>query len=209
MSNINGIKACLLLEHAFSWLATLLEVALWAICPIVQAPILNPTSGETPSGWHMHASLTVHQNICRPKCRPALLWVSLIVYRRLFLHIYSRAVQIYEKGHPQQIHTCIWGLEAPYTKLRAPPKVSRHALRPTGQTWNNGIMRRYLRIVQYSIGDICWPKSSIGIARRKSLSMCCLQTPKNRFLLGVHVKLYFHVPNTFTKKGHSPKHVGI
>jgi hypothetical protein len=61
-------------------------------------------------------------------------------------------------------------------------------------------MRRYLRIVRYSNEDMCWPNPSMKIARRKILSMCCFQTPKNGFLSGSHVKINFHVVNNFTKK---------
>ncbi|KAL4566165.1 hypothetical protein LXL04_030275 [Taraxacum kok-saghyz] len=51
------------------------------------------------------------------------------------------------------------------------PNESKHALRQIGHnssTGKSGINRRYLRMVRYSTGDICWPRPSMGIARRKS-----------------------------------------
>ncbi|KAL4582492.1 hypothetical protein LXL04_007042 [Taraxacum kok-saghyz] len=51
------------------------------------------------------------------------------------------------------------------------PNESKHALRQIGHnssTGKSGIKRRYLRMVRYSTGDICWPRPSMGITRRKS-----------------------------------------
>ncbi|KAJ0891784.1 hypothetical protein HanPSC8_Chr09g0358131 [Helianthus annuus] len=46
-------------------------------------------------------------------------------------------------------------------------------------------MRRYLRIVRYSTGDICWPNPSIGIARRKSCACGARRHSKTALCLTV------------------------
>lgn len=48
VSKENGMKACWLLEHAFSCLTILLEKNLWAVCPTKKPPVLSTAIGETP-----------------------------------------------------------------------------------------------------------------------------------------------------------------
>jgi len=67
-------------------------------------------------------------------------------------------------------------------------KVSMYALRKTWHTssiGNNGKMRRYRRIVWYSIDEICWFNPSLGMARRKSWACVACKHPKIIFYLVV------------------------
>jgi len=131
VSKANGIKACWLSEHDFSCLTTLLDSAFRAACPTVKAPTPKLTSGETPSQVHtcmFSSNPFVHHNICRPKCRSSILWVSQKVHRRLLLHRYSRPPEFITKS-------CLYlksGSSLQWTTCS--PKVSRHALRQTGHT---------------------------------------------------------------------------
>lgn len=65
-------------------------------------------------------------------------------------------------------------------------KVSKHALQQIGQTssiGNKGIVSWYLRMVRYSIEDICWPIPSICITKRKSWTCNDCEQPKIAFYL--------------------------
>jgi len=85
-------------------------------------------------------------------------------------------------------------------------KVSRHTLRQIGHTswiWNNGILRKYLKIVWYSNGDIYWPNPSIRITikNKKNIEHVFLANTQKKHLSCGHVKLHFYILNSFTKKG--------
>jgi hypothetical protein len=70
------------------------------------------------------------------------------------------------------------------------PYLSRHAFRQTGHalsTWNKeSSCDIWGYVVRYSIRDICWPKPSIEIARRKSWAWAACKHPKTTFCLMVN-----------------------
>ncbi|KAL4580031.1 hypothetical protein LXL04_016205 [Taraxacum kok-saghyz] len=153
-------------ESAFSCFITLHETAFKAACPIVKPSFLKPTRGETPVRSRQPCFPPIH-----PKTKiSAGLRVDLPSNGRFFL---SR-----DPSTSEYIKRTYLTMSCRYLKpvrslqcIACSPKESKHALRQIGHnssTGNRGIKRRYLRMVRYSTGDICWPRPSIGIARRKS-----------------------------------------
>jgi len=190
VSKANGIKACWLSEHAFSCLASLLDATFRAVCPTVKGLTPNPTSGETP---------VKSTQTCFPPTHPytitsAGLNVDLLssgsvkkfIGASFFTDIPAR---LNISKSTSLTKSCLYlnpGSSLQWTTYS--PKVSRHALRQTGHTssiGNSGIIKRYLRIVRYSTGDICWHNPSIGIARRKSWACVACKHPKIAFCLVV------------------------
>ena len=99
MSNADCIKTCLLsepcslLEHVFSGLANLFDVALRVVCPIIQGPVPNPESGEIPVILYTHnfsSNPPVYLNIYLRKCQSSIKRVKQKVHMCLRLHKYSR-----------------------------------------------------------------------------------------------------------------------
>jgi hypothetical protein len=141
-------------------------------CPS-HSKISDPKWGNSSQ---IHTSMfttnpSIHQNICRMKCRSRFLCVSQEVHLCLFLNRILARLQI--SKNISLIRPCLYlKPESPLQLMSCMlAKLSRHTLRQIGKTsslWNNGIMRWYIRMVRYSTGDMCWSNLSMKIARRKS-----------------------------------------
>ena len=156
-----------------SCLTNLLETTLRIVYPMVKVSILNLTNSETPvksthacfPPTYSYTITSASWRVDRHSCGSVKKFTGASFFADIPAHLKT-------SKRTSRTKSCLY--EKPGSSLQCTacsPKLSRHALRQTGQTssiGNKRIMRRYLRIVRYSIGDICWSNPSIGIARRKS-----------------------------------------
>ncbi|KAL4576570.1 hypothetical protein LXL04_012666 [Taraxacum kok-saghyz] len=163
------------LQIADVWSTTsvAVEAAFKAACPIVKPSFLKPTRGETPvrstqacfPPIHPKTKISAGLRVDLPSNGSVkkLTGASFLAEIPARLNTSKRtsltmSCRYLKPGRSLQCIACS-------------PKESKHALRQIGHnssTVNSGIKKRYLRMVRYSTGDICWPRPSIGIARRKS-----------------------------------------
>ncbi|KAL4588443.1 hypothetical protein LXL04_001333 [Taraxacum kok-saghyz] len=149
------------------------EAAFKAACPIVKPAFLRPTRGETP---------VRSTQACFPPIYPktkisAGLRVDLPSngsVRKLTGASFLADIPGHLNTSKRKSLTMSCRYLKPGRSLQCTacsPNESKHALRQTGHnssTGNSGIKMRYLRMTRYSTGDICWPRPSMGRARRKS-----------------------------------------
>ncbi|KAL4558242.1 hypothetical protein LXL04_036440 [Taraxacum kok-saghyz] len=148
------------------------EAAFKAACPIVKPSFLKPTRGETP---------VRSTQACFPPIHPK---TKISAGLRVDLPSNGSVKKLTAASFLEEIPTRLntskrtsLTMSCRYLKpgrslqrIACSPNESKHALRQIGHkssTGKSGIKRRYLRMVRYSTGDICWPRPSIGIARRK------------------------------------------
>lgn len=144
ISNVNGMKICLLSEHAFSWLDTLLEAALLAACPTIQNSVLK--FHKRGYSIQVHTNMfpfhpLVHHNICWLKCQSSFLWTSQEVHKHLILHRYYRLLKYIKNNIPEKVvHVIEAGCSLQWT--HAPQRyldTSSNKQVTTKQIENNGI----------------------------------------------------------------------
>ncbi|KAL4589317.1 hypothetical protein LXL04_002223 [Taraxacum kok-saghyz] len=149
------------------------EVAFKVAWPIVKPSFLKPTRGETPVRSTQACFPPIH-----PKTKisaglrvdlPSNGSVKKLTGASFLAEIPAR---LNTSKRTSLTMSCLYLKPGRSLQcIACSPKESKHALRQIGHnssTGNSGIKRRYLRMVRYSTGDICWPRPSIGIARRKS-----------------------------------------
>jgi len=160
-------------------LATFLKAVLRHVCPTTKTAVPNPTSRGDPNQIHTSKFLSyplVHQKIWWPKnFRVASFFTDIRPFKYIKKNILNKVVPLFEVGKLLTMNFVL-------------PKgiqTSLMAKRDTSSIQNNGTIRRYMIIVQYSIGDICWPNPSIWIIRWKYRACVACKHPKTTFCLVV------------------------